>query len=320
VSDQSKHNLSSGSDAKDSKGSVKGGRPPSIAQLLADRKASGVSLESTPSTTPNKGGSKLRPSSKNRKKDDEDDDDDDDDVVEPMSFDGFANMMDTLACQPEKKTPHHLHGPPLVVKINKMKVQAEYMNSFSDVKFAFHCEQGNRTGQEDRCVVIPNVAKLRQFNSQNGCTAEVAMEGDVLEELLKFSVVCVFDGHGGDSVSQHLHDNFVNTLTAQYQKFMSLQQRNLNQLLVNTFEEMDSEMCKVLRDSDDEAGSTGVVAVYDGRRHMLTVANVGDSSCILCKSDGTASRVLKMHRLSDDAERERILNANARIIGNRYVC
>jgi len=325
VSDQSKHSISGasndfGADAKESsKGPVKmGNRPPSIAQLMAERKASTTSTDSTPSVTPNKGGSKLRPSSKGRKKYDDDEDDEDDDDVQPMSIGDFSNMMDTLACQPEKKTPHHLHGPPLVVKINKIKIQAEYMNSFNDVKFAFHCEQGNRTGQEDRCVVIPNVAKLRQFGDQHGVQAEVPVEGGVCEELLKFSIVCVFDGHGGDSVSQHLHDNFVNTLTAKYEQLMSQQQRNLSQLLTNTFEEMDSEMCKVLRDSDDEAGSTGVVAVYDGRRHTLTVANVGDSSCVLCMSDGTASRALKMHRLSDTAERERVLKANARIIGNRY--
>ena len=30
-------------------------------------------------------------------------------------------------------------------------------------------------------------------------------------------------------------------------------------------------------EDDDLSGSTGVVVVYDGRRNVLTVANVGDS-------------------------------------------
>lgn len=50
---------------------------------------------------------------------------------------------------------------------------------------------------------------------------------------------------------------------------------------------------------------------------MLTVANVGDSSCVLCRSDGSAARILRMHRLNDSLERERVLSKDAKIFNNR---
>jgi serine/threonine protein phosphatase PrpC len=71
-------------------------------------------------------------------------------------------------------------------------------------------------------------------------------------------------------------------------------------------------------DEEDASGSTGVVAVYDGRRHVLTVAGVGDSMCVLSRS-GKAVVLNQMHRLDNEAERERVKRAGGTIINNRYV-
>ena len=75
-------------------------------------------------------------------------------------------------------------------------------------------------------------------------------------------------------------------------------------------------MCDQLVEDDDLSGSTGVIAVYDGLRDMLTVANVGDSMCVLSKG-GKAVNMHRMHRLDDLEERARVEAAGGTIIKNR---
>ena len=76
-------------------------------------------------------------------------------------------------------------------------------------------------------------------------------------------------------------------------------------------------MCDKLIEDDDLSGSTGVVVVYDGRKNMLTLANVGDSMCVLSRG-GRAINVHRMHRLDDADERARVEAAGGTIIKNRY--
>jgi serine/threonine protein phosphatase PrpC len=67
----------------------------------------------------------------------------------------------------------------------------------------------------------------------------------------------------------------------------------------------------------DEAGSTGVIALYDGVRHVFTVAAVGDSMCVLSRS-GRAVTINKMHRLTDNEdEKRRIVKAGGIVKSNR---
>lgn len=90
-------------------------------------------------------------------------------------------------------------------------------------------------------------------------------------------------------------------------------------------------MCKELKAINDSSGSTGVIVVYDGRSifefccfmtvvnrsRRLTVANVGDSKCILCRS-GTAIPIHRTHRVGDhEDEIERIKNAGGSIVNKR---
>jgi serine/threonine protein phosphatase PrpC len=76
-------------------------------------------------------------------------------------------------------------------------------------------------------------------------------------------------------------------------------------------------VCDKLIEDDDLSGSTGVVVVYDGRKNMLTLANVGDSMCVLSRG-GRAINVHRMHRLDDADERARVEAAGGTIIKNRY--
>ena len=83
------------------------------------------------------------------------------------------------------------------------------------------------------------------------------------------------------------------------------------------FKAVDTEICDGLRASGGgTAGSTAVVAVYDERHRRLTVANVGDSRAVLSRR-GRAVELSRDHRLSRTDERERLVAAGARILGER---
>lgn len=56
--------------------------------------------------------------------------------------------------------------------------------------------------------------------------------------------------------------------------------------------------------------------VFDGRRSVLTVANVGDSMCVLSRG-GRAVNMHRQHRLNDAEERKRVEAAGGVIIKNR---
>ena len=54
------------------------------------------------------------------------------------------------------------------------------------------------------------------------------------------------------------------------------------------------------------------------RSQVFTVANVGDSICVLSVA-GKAVQLLPMHRLSDPAERRAVESAGGRVLNNRYI-
>merc|ERR1711988_2057247 len=84
----------------------------------------------------------------------------------------------------------------------------------------------------------------------------------------------------------------------------------------DTFHAIDQEACAVLRDSNDSSGSTALVAVYDGRKKVLTVASVGDSMCVLSRG-GKAIQMHKLHRLDIPEERQRVISRGGTVINDR---
>lgn len=72
----------------------------------------------------------------------------------------------------------------------------------------------------------------------------------------------------------------------------------------------------MLREDEDDSGSTGIVVIYDGRKRQLTVAQVGDSMCVLSRG-GRAVTINKMHRVDDENEKNRVLTCGAAIMNNR---
>jgi serine/threonine protein phosphatase PrpC len=72
----------------------------------------------------------------------------------------------------------------------------------------------------------------------------------------------------------------------------------------------------MLSEEDDSSGSTAIIAIYDGRRNVFTVAAVGDSMCVLSRA-GKAVPMLHMHRLTNEQERKRVESCGGSIINHR---
>lgn len=189
-----------------------------------------------------------------------------------------------------------------------------------------------------RCILLPDVSAMRalvdyEFDSPS-----------MRDSLRRFSLAAVFDGHSGwrasEYLSQHVapllitHSKILDKLadaaildTFQYvdekvsyhllvykwhqQRQLLARQRPLPSLMLTA-----CKLNEVLEEEEDSSGSTATLALYDGRRHVLTVANVGDSMCVLSRG-GRAVTMLHMHRLNNAEERQRVERAGGTVINSR---
>merc|ERR1712000_658243 len=194
--------------------------------------------------------------------------------------------MDTLAMRPSliQRTDTSPDGTPrsTPLVLNNIQLPSHHTNCNNGVGGATYSAKGTRREQEDRSVLFVSMA-------------ESAAEED-RERLAMFSVACVFDGHSGHTCSQYLCQNVSRTLLS-HPNFYG---KSMVSVLTDTCASLDDNVCSMLRSSGaDSAGSTGVIAIYDGRSNIFTVANVGDSMCILSRC-GKAINIHKTHRVSDE--------------------
>ena len=94
----------------------------------------------------------------------------------------------------------------------------------------------------------------------------------------------LFDGHGGREAAEFASSNLPRVISERLR-----QSDSLESAIISSFHEVQAEMkpwCLFV-------GTTSVIAIANGTR--LTVANVGDSRCVLCR-DGKAVRLTVDHK------------------------
>lgn len=94
----------------------------------------------------------------------------------------------------------------------------------------------------------------------------------------------LFDGHGGREAAEFASSNLPRVISERLP-----QSESLESAIISSFHEVQAEMkpwCLFV-------GTTSVIAIANGTR--LTVANVGDSRCVLCR-DGKAVRLTVDHK------------------------
>ena len=94
----------------------------------------------------------------------------------------------------------------------------------------------------------------------------------------------LFDGHGGREAAEFASSNLPRVISERLR-----QSDSLESAIISSFHEVQAEMkpwCLFV-------GTTSVIEIANGTR--LTVANVGDSRCVLCR-DGKAVRLTVDHK------------------------
>ena len=244
--------------------------------------------------------------------------------AESMSMDDFEKMMDTLAMRPVSKsnlissgdsTPHKVPLRP-----HDLEVGSEFVNAMNGVGGVHHSEQGCRKGQEDRCFLLISPGMYNNSTSKHSEFStyidvdKLKLSMEEKEYLHTMSIAGVFDGHSGSKCAQYLLEKFAALLLSKKGLYNKSKQK---EMLMEACREMDTEVCKYLRGLNNSSGSTGVVMVYDGRTRVLTVANVGDSMCVLSRG-GKAVKIHRTHRVGDEEDEvARVKKAGGTVVNKR---
>ena len=127
---------------------------------------------------------------------------------------------------------------------------------------------------------------------------------------------CLFDGHGGDSVSNFLQKNF-----AQYMK-KYLKKQELDEEEDLDFEELFKEIDEKLKEQKYyQIGSTATIIYIieeEENKKILYCVNIGDTRCILTQTNG--SRKLSYDDLATDKKEFDRINNEGGYIFNGRVC
>ena len=124
----------------------------------------------------------------------------------------------------------------------------------------------------------------------------------------------IFDGHGGDDISNFLQQNFAQI----YKQYLEINNYDIPKSLTNSFKDAD----KIIKESltnIDGMGSTGTIIHLlweNNTKLMVYCGNVGDSRVSLI-SPTHIIRLSYDHRMSDEKEKNRILESGIEVIENR---
>lgn len=127
----------------------------------------------------------------------------------------------------------------------------------------------------------------------------------------KMSFFAIFDGHGGESCSNFLKDNFLNILV-ENKNFPS----DIKTSLVESFGKAEEEFYKrnigKSREELDCSGSCALVLLISDNK--LYIANLGDSRAIMSSNGGTKLKVLTIdHKPNNPVEFERAIKNGSKI-------
>ena len=124
----------------------------------------------------------------------------------------------------------------------------------------------------------------------------------------------IFDGHGGDDISNFLQQNFAQI----YKQYLEINNYDIPKSLTNSFIEADKIIKESLTNLDG-MGSTGTIIHLlweNNTKLMVYCGNVGDSRVSLI----SPTHIIKLsydHRMSDEKEKNRILESGIEVIENR---
>jgi len=126
------------------------------------------------------------------------------------------------------------------------------------------------------------------------------------KNLDNVSFFAVFDGHGGNEVSQLLGKQMFNEIkrTEEYHE------GNYGKAIISASLEIDAKMSNMCHEKSDMPGSTAIMSLIVGKE--LYVGNIGDSRCVVC-INGKAYPMSVDHKPRNKKEARRIKRAGGHI-------
>jgi len=149
---------------------------------------------------------------------------------------------------------------------------------------------------EDRVVVVSQIQKPQKT---------------IHRTWPKMSYFGIFDGHGGETCSEYLKNNYLNFLV-ENKNFPF----DIKTALVETFEKLEDEFYNQNKNKPkeeiDNSGSCGLVAILT--ENKIYIANIGDSRAIMSLNNGSKVKQLSIdHKPNNIKEFERIIKNGGKV-------
>ena len=163
---------------------------------------------------------------------------------------------------------------------------------------------------EENCNLIKNYAykenpnlSFRDYMEDKGISV-INLNGEKDKALF-----CLFDGHGGDQVSNFLQKNFIKY----FREILSF--GNIKDNLINLFKKLDEKIKEL---NCYQIGSTACIIYItkENGKKILYSANIGDTRSILI-SKNEFKRLSYDHRAHDSNEYKRIVNEGGIVMNGR---
>jgi serine/threonine protein phosphatase PrpC len=131
-------------------------------------------------------------------------------------------------------------------------------------------------------------------------------------DLKNVNFFAVYDGHGGKTVSQFLHDNM-----AKYFMNTKVNYPISKKYVISVFDRLQKIL--INESFSKHMGSTSLVAIHfkHNNENYLNVINTGDSRCIICR-DNFGMPLTKDHKPNWPEERHRITKLGGNITYDGY--
>ncbi|KAL7713089.1 Protein phosphatase 2C [Entamoeba marina] len=125
-----------------------------------------------------------------------------------------------------------------------------------------------------------------------------------------YALYCIFDGHGGQTASQHLANEVGKTMITMLQKDGDIEQK-----LKDVFALLDQSIKTAGIDFPGSCGLVCLIDQFEGKKTMY-MANAGDSSGFLISDDDTIS-LSEEHNTKNQSEIDRVQAAGGLVFSGR---
>lgn len=130
---------------------------------------------------------------------------------------------------------------------------------------------------------------MREYMEDTFVTEENILPG--------INLYAVFDGHGGDYVSEYLKDNFMAT----FKRNLETEKESIENLMINTLKSLVVNMDQLQAKT---CGSTCLIALVYNK--ILYIFNIGDCRAIINDGFETTHQISFDHKPNKESEKKRI--------------